>query len=183
MVPTPRCSNHIPDNIRWQPPPHNTVKINFDGSVKSGSASSGFIFRDSLGQPILASTTNSGSTTIPTAEAIALRDSLIAAMDRGLQFIEVEGDSKLVIDAVNGVSHPPWKLRKIITDIRSLVASFSTITFKHVFRKANFAADSVTKLGHTSSDRIWWVNCFPPTVSRAILFDTVNCGGPRGLSI
>ncbi|XP_024200062.1 uncharacterized protein LOC112203306 [Rosa chinensis] len=159
------------------------IKINFDGSVKARAAASGFIFRDHLGNPLLASASSSGHASVPITEATALRDSLAAAKDKGFQFLEVEGDSKLVIDAVNGVSHPPWRLRKIIQDIRSLATSFSTITFKHVFREANFVADAVTTLGHLYSDRVWWANRFPHAVTRAILFDSVNGGGQRGLCI
>ncbi|KAL6216654.1 hypothetical protein ACLB2K_009875 [Fragaria x ananassa] len=78
---------------------------------------------------------NFGSTTIPVAEALALRNGLIDAKRRGFKKVEVEGDSKLVIDVINGVSAPPWRLLKLCQDIKSLRSSFEFISFKHVFRR------------------------------------------------
>ncbi|KAL6134311.1 hypothetical protein ACLB2K_066543 [Fragaria x ananassa] len=49
---------------------------------------------------------NFDTTTVSVTKTIALRNSLIYAKNQGLAKIEVEGDSKLVIDVVNGVSSP-----------------------------------------------------------------------------
>ncbi|KAL6137781.1 hypothetical protein ACLB2K_063070 [Fragaria x ananassa] len=51
---------------------------------------------------LLAAANSFGNATIPTAEATALRDSRVEAKDQGFSNIQVEGDSKLVIDAING---------------------------------------------------------------------------------
>ncbi|KAL6131054.1 hypothetical protein ACLB2K_069432 [Fragaria x ananassa] len=44
---------------------------------------------------------------VPIAEAVALRNSLLCAKDRGFRKVEVEGDWKLVIDVVNEDAFPP----------------------------------------------------------------------------
>ncbi|XP_062014037.1 uncharacterized protein LOC133730471 [Rosa rugosa] len=123
-----------PKLIRWQTPSGDHVKINFDGSILKGSAAGGFVIRDFLGKPLLAATRHMGKITVPVAEAVALHDSLHCALERGFMRIEVEGDSKLVIDAVCGLFKPPWRLFKIIKDIRTLASQFESISFKHVLR-------------------------------------------------
>ncbi|KAL6131184.1 hypothetical protein ACLB2K_069562 [Fragaria x ananassa] len=162
--------------IRWSPPPTDWVKINFDGSVKSNSAAGGFILRTSSGQPIAVGAFNSGVTNVPVAEALALRNSLICAKERGLTKIEVEGDSKLIIDVVNGVSHPPWRLLKLYHDIKCLSCSFESIRFSHVFREANFVANALANMGHRSDRCGLWVENVPPEVSLALSFDCMNIG-------
>lgn len=67
------------------------------------------------------------------AKATALRDSLVKARDRGYMNVQVEGASKLVIDAINGKLCPPWRLRKIVQDIRTIASSFSLVWFYHVY--------------------------------------------------
>ncbi|KAL6223166.1 hypothetical protein ACLB2K_006556 [Fragaria x ananassa] len=50
--------------------------------------------------------TRRGSVTGSVAEALALRNGLIDAKRRGFKKVEVVGNSKLVIDVINGVSAP-----------------------------------------------------------------------------
>ena len=121
-------------------------------------------------------------TTVPVAETTALRNGLVAAKQKGLRRLEVEGDSKLVIDAVNGVSAPPWRLKKIIEDIRMLAQDFEVVQFKHIFREANFVADAIADLGHNCSFSTWH-DGVPKEASRAHLFDIVSTGCPRGFSL
>ncbi|KAL6193006.1 hypothetical protein ACLB2K_034091 [Fragaria x ananassa] len=193
-------------DIRWFPLSHDRVKINFDGSVRSNYAVGGFIVRTETRKSLAAACFNLGTTTVPVAEAISLRntrrikalpklklkailsccesdcftytknqglakievegdsklvidfvneesrrccsmlqpwhhhcsscesDCLTYTKNQGLAKIEVEGDSKLVIDSVNGVSSPPWKLHKLVQDIKALSSSFEFVKFKHVFR-------------------------------------------------
>ncbi|KAL6190194.1 hypothetical protein ACLB2K_036592 [Fragaria x ananassa] len=147
-------------NIKWNPPSHGRIKINFDGSVQGNSAAGGFILRTENGNSLTAASFYSGTTTVPVAEAMALRNSLICAKSRGITKIEVEGDSKLVIDAVNGVSTPPWRLLKLIQDIKTLSNSFEFVCFKHVFREANFVANALANLGHRLSNLCFWEEIF-----------------------
>ena len=76
--------------------------------------------------------------------------------NQGLSKIEVEGDSKLVIDAVNEISSSPWKLLKFVQDIKTLSSSFEFVKFKHVFRKVNFVANALTNLGHRVDNMNMW---------------------------
>ncbi|XP_061998960.1 uncharacterized protein LOC133716267 [Rosa rugosa] len=139
---------NIPKVIKWHPPPEDKIKINFDGSVSSSEATCGFICKDTNGNLTMAMSKNIGTTTVPTAEATALRDSLWMAIQKGYKNVQVEGDSKIVIDAVNGKISPPWRLAQIINDIRKIVCNFESISFSHIYREANFAADACANLRH-----------------------------------
>ncbi|PRQ56349.1 putative ribonuclease H-like domain-containing protein [Rosa chinensis] len=99
-----------------------------------------------------------GTSTAPLAEAIALCNRLVCALERGHNRIEVEGDSKLIIDAVNKVIHPPWRLIKIVQDIQDIATRFNSISFRHIFREANFVADALANLGHKCTSGNMWTN-------------------------
>ncbi|KAL6178335.1 hypothetical protein ACLB2K_049853 [Fragaria x ananassa] len=114
--------------------------------------------------------------TIPTVEATTLRDSLAKAKDQGFLNIQVEGDSKMVIDAINERISTRWRLLKIIQDIRMITRSFNTISFKHIFREANFVVDAITHEGHLLPNGRTWMGSCPLTATRALLFDDINSG-------
>ncbi|KAL6208624.1 hypothetical protein ACLB2K_019573 [Fragaria x ananassa] len=76
--------------------------------------------RTNIGKPLVATAFNAGCTGVPFAEALALRNSLICAKEKDFTKIDDEGDSKLVIDAVNQVSAPPWRLLSLLQDIKLL---------------------------------------------------------------
>ncbi|PRQ37612.1 putative ribonuclease H [Rosa chinensis] len=173
-------TSNLSTTIKWSAPPSSFVKINFDGSVRRDSAASGFVIRDHNGRPVIAATKCVGNSSTPVAEATALRDSLIAAKDKGFTRVEVEGDSKLVIDVVTGRVIPPWRLLKLIEDIRTIATSFSQITFKHIYREANFVADAIANLGHNAASPMSWSDRVPSEASRALIFDVVNFGCLRG---
>ncbi|KAL6203804.1 hypothetical protein ACLB2K_027503 [Fragaria x ananassa] len=142
-------------------PHYDRAKINFDGSVQSNSAAGEFIIRNSLGNALAATTFNAGSTTVPVAKALALRNSLIEAKRRGFTKVEIEGDSKLVLDAVNGRSTPLWRIRKLCQDIKALRSSFKYVSFKHVFRETNFMANVFTNPDHRLENHRVWEECVP----------------------
>ncbi|KAB2625369.1 hypothetical protein D8674_017029 [Pyrus ussuriensis x Pyrus communis] len=124
--------------IRWSPPKVGFVKLNFDGSVVNQQGTSGFVIRNEMGSHFIAGARRFGQTTINVAECLALSDGLWMAKANGLKHIIVEGDSKLVIEAIRGSYHASWRLKTILADIRRLSNSFEVICWKHVFREANF---------------------------------------------
>nr|XP_011468499.1 PREDICTED: uncharacterized protein LOC101309181 [Fragaria vesca subsp. vesca] len=147
------------------------------------SAVGGFVFRNSDGNVILAAAKGLGSTTIPTAEATALRDNLVKARDRGYMNVQVEGDSKLVIDAINGKLSPPWRLQKIVQDIRTIATSFSSVCFNHVYREANFVADAFANEGHQLPNGREWQDGYSAAVAKALgnVFSSYQKKNPKQL--
>ena len=74
----------------WQAPSSSFVKINFDSSVMGDSLASGFVNRDAPGRPISAAARHVRRAFVLVAEAVALRDSLVKAKEKGFTRVEVE---------------------------------------------------------------------------------------------
>ncbi|XP_004306218.1 PREDICTED: putative ribonuclease H protein At1g65750-like [Fragaria vesca subsp. vesca] len=142
--------------IKWQATLNYFVKINFDGSVKTNYAICGFMLRDANGRLVFAAYNRIGRSSVPIAEVVALRDGLLKAKEKRLTNVKVEGDSKLMIDAVNDRFEPPWRLIKLVDDIRTLATSLDSIIFTHVFTEANFVVDVITNLGHACDSPLYW---------------------------
>ncbi|KAL6218468.1 hypothetical protein ACLB2K_011679 [Fragaria x ananassa] len=89
--------------VDWKHPLLGNLELNFDGSVLSNYGSAGgFVFRDVTGKPILAA---AAANSLPTSdilivEALASRAGFHAAWLHGFSHLEVEGDSKLLIDSL-----------------------------------------------------------------------------------
>ncbi|KAL6213679.1 hypothetical protein ACLB2K_013125 [Fragaria x ananassa] len=89
-------------SIKWLPPPCNLVKLNFDGSVcHNTKTATGFVVKDHEGNPILASSRCVGNSSVSIAECSAFRDDLFHALCNDIRRVQVEGDSKLIIDLIN----------------------------------------------------------------------------------
>ncbi|KAL6146073.1 hypothetical protein ACLB2K_056756 [Fragaria x ananassa] len=162
-------SNMSTNMIRWTPPLSNWVKINFDGSVQNKAAAGGFVLRSDDGKPLVSAAFNSGTASVPLAKALEFRNSLLCAKEKGVLKVEVEGDSKLMIDIVNGVCDPPWRLLKVVKDIKLLSCNFESIRLKHVFREANFVANALANLGHKVEISRFWVECVSLEASLALV--------------
>lgn len=114
------------------------------------SVAIGFIIRDDNGNLMLSGVKKSRSLSVPITEALSLREGLLIAIHRGIKMVQVEGDSKLIIDYILRAISIIWCLRCLITDIKEFAHKFNSINFKHIFHKANFAVDSASSLGHLS---------------------------------
>ena len=171
------------DRIRWIPPENDSSKLNFDGSVlPNKDAASSFILRNKDGNVTLAFAKKIGRASVLRAEAFALRAGLHAALIHGHRNINVEGDSKILIDCINNKGSIPWKISSIVRDIKILASSFNQISFIHIWREANFGADAVANIGH-SRDVSAWTENLPEKVSRAVLFDKIGYGCIRGFKL
>ncbi|XP_024195694.1 uncharacterized protein LOC112198822 [Rosa chinensis] len=139
-------------------------------------AAAGFVIRNHSGSPVVAGTRKIGSTTVLVAECSALKDGLLHALHLNCSNMLVEGDSKLVIDCVNKISDPPWKIRSLVRDIQDISSMFEEISFSHIPREANFVADTLASLGHQSLDAIIWRDKLPLLACSAFNLDQFNFG-------
>lgn len=121
-------------------------------------ASAGFVVRDATGHRILAMVKKLGTMEILVAEALGLRDGLLAIPNPASLHLSVEGDPKILIDAINGKIATLWKIKFLVLDIIFLSYRFASIGFNHIFREANFVADSFALLGHSASPSLEWFN-------------------------
>ena len=126
---------------RWR------IKLNCDGTKSSRGAVAGFVLRNWKGSFILAGARYLDKAPILVAEVLAIRDGLKTALEAGFHHIEVEGDNQVVIHAIQGRTKPPWSIAPIIEDIRNLTAGSAHISFQHIYREGNRAADWIAKYG------------------------------------
>ncbi|CAL8105812.1 unnamed protein product [Prunus armeniaca] len=157
--------------------------MNFDGSVRNGSAASGFVLCDSDGHVLLAGAKNIGENTISVMECITLRDGLAYVAHRGWRKILAEGDSKLIINCVNKKVVALWSINLLIKDIALLSSFFESCSFNHVFREANFTADAVTSLGHGITPSKLWEAGLPLNCSTPFFFDLLGPACPLGFCL
>ncbi|KAB2597582.1 hypothetical protein D8674_000502 [Pyrus ussuriensis x Pyrus communis] len=169
--------------IKWQCPMSPYIKINFVDSVSNSVVAEGFVIRNWDSKPILVGAMNLGSVTINVVEALALREALIWARRRNLKYAFVEGDSKLVINAVRGACDVPWNLRSIIEDIRWCAINFQDIKWRHIFRETNFVADAIAYVGLKRKELCIWDACLPMEAKLVFLFDCNAYGYVRGSSL
>ena len=55
----------------------------------------------------------------------------------------VEDDNKMVINAAYKVDAYPWNIQGLLSDVWSAEREFYTVSFKHIYREANTAADFI----------------------------------------
>ncbi|XP_009337067.2 uncharacterized protein LOC103929570 [Pyrus x bretschneideri] len=170
--------------IKWHPPDrHDVIKLNFDGSISNNRAATTFVLCNSNSQVIRVGALNLDGAIILVAEATGLREGLQCARRKGFTKVKVEGDSKLIIDAVQGHWGIPWRVSSIINDIRILARSFSHVDWKHIFREINFVADALAHLILSLSNPHYWDFCLPDVATPAFNFDCIGNGCTRGFML
>ena len=104
----------------WSFPPKKWHKANFDGAAKGnpGLAGCGEIIRNSLDGGIVVFSSPIGHQTNHLAEASAARLIVKLALDSGIKYLWLEGDSLNIINCILGVTNPSWTIESIIKDLK-----------------------------------------------------------------
>ena len=76
-----------------------------------------------------------------------MRDGIKAVLATGSRKLLVEGDNKIVIQAIKGQIHTPWQIQTLIQDIRNMIPPYVDCLFQHIYREGNLAADWMAKFG------------------------------------
>ena len=77
----------------------------------------GFIIRDNLRALFSVGASNLGNTSILIAEVTTMRQGVYTAIQSSYKNILIEGDSKIVIQVVQGEISAPWVIHTLIQDI------------------------------------------------------------------
>ena len=121
----------------------------FDGASKGnpGEAGSGWVILNKdtevdQGSKYLGVQTNNF------AEYTALMEGLQAATKLNVEVLHIRGDSLLVVNQINKkFKAKNQALKKILSQIRTLLAEIQQWDIKHVYREANSRADELANLG------------------------------------
>lgn len=85
------------------------------------------------------------------AEASALLYRLKWCIQKGYNLVIGETDSLLLQNCIKNIWHTPWRIEKVVKEIRSLIGNNRIITI-YCFREANQVADKLASLSHTAED-------------------------------
>ncbi|GAU22924.1 hypothetical protein TSUD_326970, partial [Trifolium subterraneum] len=142
----------MPHLVRWEKPALDWVKCNVDVAFVSGSGrtSVGLCFRDDNGH-FMAGMTQWQQTMISSVEgeAWALLLAMEAARHRGLDRVQFESDSKVLIEAIHMQRRGNSEFLSIVHDILSLMSSFINFEVKFVRRQANLVAHTLARAANS----------------------------------
>ena len=78
------------------------------------------------------------------AEYEALVNALKFAISLNIQYLNVQGDAKIVIDQINNIcSAKSDTIKPLLCEVNNLKKKFKVIEFEHIYRKDNILADSL----------------------------------------
>ncbi|GAU28887.1 hypothetical protein TSUD_293390 [Trifolium subterraneum] len=140
------------DVVRWEKSSLDWVKCNVDVAFVSGSGrtSMGLCFRDNSGH-FMSGMTQWQQTVISfvEGEAWALLLAMEEARHRGLNRVQFESDSKVLIEAIHMKRRGNSEFLSIVHDILSLMSSFINFEVKFVRRQANLVAHTLARAANS----------------------------------
>ncbi|XP_060965447.1 uncharacterized protein LOC115720378 [Cannabis sativa] len=137
------CPIPCPKEV-WRPPPLDWVKLNCDIRVGLDSMCAAVVARDHVGKVIWVVTSKLDFSNALCGEAMACCLALQEAKARGVKFLILESDSRVVINALNG-KDSRWEIDNYVSFCQITSPFFIGCTFAFVSRQCNFMAHNVAK--------------------------------------
>ncbi|XP_038722072.1 uncharacterized protein LOC120014227 [Tripterygium wilfordii] len=132
--------------IKWRPPQTSVIKINFDAALRDSKVGIGVIARDAEGTHIASKTICVPGPLNPLfAESIAAKEALVFAKSLNYHDVVLEGDSLLVIKALERNEVDLSENGLCVASTKNLLDSSVHVSFSHVKRSANYVADTLAK--------------------------------------
>lgn len=141
----------VPRQYRWKPPPKNQVKINCNGATfaESNLASLGAIICNDKGLVMAAfSLLIPLPTLVEMVEVLATRKAICFAQELNFAQVVCEGDSEIIIKALNSNNFSSSSFRHILQDIKLFSFSFQNSIFYHTRRQGNRATHGLARLAN-----------------------------------
>ncbi|XP_026451320.1 uncharacterized protein LOC113351577 [Papaver somniferum] len=154
---------------KWEPPPNNRVKLNFDGAAGTKGYASSAVARDS--EPGFKGCQSKvfSFTSAVEVEAHGANLAVNLAIRKGLKDIIIERDSLIVINSFKYMHYQyPWRIHNSITRIRDNLYNFNTVEFQLIHNKANNVAHQLVAYVVTNQSSGLWLTSPPPCISQLI---------------
>nr|POE77153.1 putative ribonuclease h protein [Quercus suber] len=171
--PPPRAAPII-RTVKWSPPPPGWLKINFDGAIFSskGLAGLGAIIRNDKGLVMAAYTQSIPlPTSVEMVEVLAARSAIGFLRELHFDQVIVEGDSEVIINAINKGGSSSSSYGHIIRDIKLASSAFQNLAFSHTRRLGNKVAHKLARLACNFSQLHVWMEDVPPDIVSVYLSD------------
>ncbi|KAL6210288.1 hypothetical protein ACLB2K_015521 [Fragaria x ananassa] len=168
---------------RWSCPPSGRLKLNVDGAFLEDRRVGGIgvVARDEPGVCLVALSRH-----MPYAqsamhmEAEALRASLLIAIYRGWNEIEIESDCETLLQAL-AKDGDVVKVSAILVDCRHYLMAFDFVLLRHVNLEANRVANRLAHLARSSTfDELWEDS--PPDIIQDVLIED-GCTFLQGIGV
>ncbi|CAN6716714.1 unnamed protein product [Malus baccata var. baccata] len=150
--------------VRWKRPPYGVLKINCDGAWcgKTRKGGYGWVLRDFAGLLQTASGERGlFFNTDAMAEAAAIRVALLVCIELGCEEVEVESDSQVIIQMLNGEYVIDATLECFIHAIGLLVSQLGRVRFMFFKQNGSVAAHAVASYVASHRGAFRW-NVFGP---------------------
>nr|XP_023880709.1 uncharacterized protein LOC111993087 [Quercus suber] len=134
---TPLMGRRVNHRTRWQPPPADLMKINFDGAVFSSvnAAGIGVVIRNNLGQVIASCSQRlSQAYSSNEVEALAAAKAVSFAVEIGITKAVLEGDSLTIMKALSSDHSSLAPFGLMIDDVKFSAENFDQLLYSHVKR-------------------------------------------------
>jgi ribonuclease HI len=157
----------------WIPPAPNWVKINFDTAIRNSFSAQAAVCRNLDGKILHLSSLISSPCTVNEGEALAAQLAISLACSLNFDRFILEGDSAVVIQALNQTSSiSDWRISPIIMTSLDNIPSTSFWEAIKVTQSANFYAHSVARWAaansHIGSIPFSYSTSSTPTLSSGI---------------
>ncbi|XP_058783396.1 uncharacterized protein LOC131658078 [Vicia villosa] len=159
--------------ISWSPPVEGSLKCNVDAgfNTRRGTTNRGWCFRDHLGSFLCGGTAwDFGSFSIMEAEALAIKEAILSAIDLHMENLVFESDSQRTIQAILSDRHGVSDFSLIVSSIRNLLFYFPNFEVKFVKHQANSVTHSLAKAADSWTRRSWF-NVLPPCIATLLIND------------
>jgi hypothetical protein len=156
---------------RWSKPEEGTIKINCDANLtRLDRWGLGTICRDSNGELVAAATWDMDGANEPAlAEAVALYNAALLALDCCFRDVIFKSDCLKVVDLVNREGLVPRSyLGKIVQGIKRSIRGFRTCRVRHIRREANKPAHALACLALEEPNKVWLEDTPPPNCNYPI---------------
>ncbi|XP_057860499.1 uncharacterized protein LOC131069162 [Cryptomeria japonica] len=132
---------------KWEAPSPSWHKLNFDGAVHNNWQAGGGVIRDHQGKIIIAYTGSLRNHIVNQAEGMSLLWGMKFAIAIGIRQLEIEGDSKIIMEVVDGRSAVGSKVEVVLRDVRMLLSNLDSFTICHIYIEGNVVVDSMVAFG------------------------------------
>jgi ribonuclease HI len=166
--------------LSWKKPTFGFHKLNVDGTRSlDGRIGAGGIIRDCNGNWCNGFMRNIGKGEVLHAEAWGLFSGLQIAKEMGINHINVESDSAVLINLIHCSTVKLHPLGTLVTNCLQLMSSFIVCTVNHIHRERNMAADCIAKKSIEQEIGLWKLQTAPEFVAPFILDDMAGLARPR----
>ena len=90
--------------------------------------------------------------------------------------MEIEGDSKIIIETVKGNMREGWAIKRVIEGIRHLLTILNRFDLNHIFQEGNSVANGMVAIGLKVKGLRCWrdLNAFPKFVRELVSHEVKN---------